>query len=451
LIFEQLDSKWLSILPAFIKNRIKGRHNLQKILGNTCWLFSDKILRMGVGLTVGVWVARYLGPEQFGLLSYAGAYVALFSALATLGLDGIVVREIVKNPQNRDEILGTAFVLKMVGGIVILLLTVSSVMLLHHGDTLVAWVVGIVAVGTIFQMFDVIDFWFQSQVAAKYVVWARNCSFFILSSCKIILIKLHSPLLMFALAGLFEILLGAIGLVIVYHRYGQKIGAWHWNRSRAGSLLKDSWPMIISGVSIAVYMKIDQVMLAQILDTTAVGVYSAAVGISEIWYFIPMAIVSSVFPSFIQARIGDESLYYQRIQKLFSLMTVLSLSIALPMTFLSSSLIKIFFGDSYSAAGPVLAIHIWTSLFVFLGVAQSPWDLTENLTRLALFRMASGAILNIILNIFMIPAYGVVGAALATVISQAFASVILNAVHEKTKRIFNLQIKAMFFLQDIRN
>jgi PST family polysaccharide transporter len=215
--------------------------------------------------------------------------------------------------------------------------------------------------------------------------------------------------------------------------------------------LKDSWPMIISGVSIAVYMKIDQVMLAQILDTTAVGVYSAAVGISEIWYFIPMAIVSSVFPSFIQARIGDESLYYQRIQKLFSLMTVLSLSIALPMTFLSSSLIKIFFGDSYSAAGPVLAIHIWTSLFVFLGVAQSPWDLTENLTRLALFRMASGAILNIILNIFMIPAYGVVGAALATVISQAFASVILNAVHEKTKRIFNLQIKAMFFLQDIRN
>lgn len=165
-------------IPSFIRIRLEGRTALQKILANTGWLFVDKILRMGVGLLVGVWVARYLGPEQFGLYNYALSFVALFSAFATLGLDGIVVRDIVRDPSYKNEILGTAFILKLLGGISTLILAVGAVSLLRPHDNLTRWLVGIIAAGTIFQAFDVIDFWFQSQVQSKYTVYAKNVAFF---------------------------------------------------------------------------------------------------------------------------------------------------------------------------------------------------------------------------------------------------------------------------------
>lgn len=164
----------IKFLPSFIRIRLEGRVALQKILANTGWLFIDKIIRMGVGLLVGIWVARYLGPEQFGLYNYALSFVALFSALATLGLDGIVVRDIVRDPSCKDETLGTAFVLKLIGGGLTFLFVVGANSLLRPHDRLTQWLVGIIALGTIFQAFDTIDFWFQSQVKSKHTVYSKN-------------------------------------------------------------------------------------------------------------------------------------------------------------------------------------------------------------------------------------------------------------------------------------
>ncbi len=437
-----------------IRNTFKERFQrsplLQKILSNIGWLVVDKVLRIVFGLFVGVWIARYLGPDEFGFLSFAGAYVALFSAFAALGLDNIVVREITRTPENKNEIIGTAFVLKLFGGISILILAVVGVIMFQHDDAKIVLIVGIIASGTVFQVFDVIDFWFQSQIASKNTVCARNSAFVLLSAFKVLLILLNAPLIFFALAGVAEIALGSIGLIIIYHRTGQSMIKWRWSRQWAARMLKDSWPIILSGVSISIYMKIDQVMLARMLDNKAVGIYSAAIGLSEVWYFVPMAVVSSVFPTIVKTKIEDESVYYQRIQKLFSLMVVLSLCIALPISLMSTRLIATVFGTDYQAADQVLSIHVWASFFVFMGVAQSPWDLTENLTKIALIRMVFGAIVNVGLNLILIPTHGVIGAAIATVVSQAFASVILNLINVKTRRIFLLQIKSILFLRYLR-
>ena len=205
-------------LPSFIRIRLEGRISLQNILVNTGWLFVDKILRMGVGLLVGVWVARYLGPEQFGLYSYALSFVALFSTFATLGLDGIVVRDIVRDLSYKDEILGTAFVLKFIGGIVTLLLTIFSISIIRPEESLTRWLVMIIAAGTIFQAFDVIDFWFQSQVQSKYTVYAKNIAFLIIALLKSILILTKAPLIAFM--GMSEVVLNTIGLVFAYKLNG---------------------------------------------------------------------------------------------------------------------------------------------------------------------------------------------------------------------------------------
>lgn len=422
---------------------LKSSDRLRGIITNTGWLFADRILRMGVGLFVGVWVARYLGVQQFGVFNYATAFVALFSTLSTLGLDAIVVRSIVREPEKRAEILGTAFWLKLFGGVAALVLAVSSIILVRHDDQLTISLVAILSSVGIFQAFETIDLWFQSQVQSKYTVIAKNTAFVVITLVKVTLISIHAPLIAFAWTALGEVGLGAIGLMISYKIRGYSPWLWPWSLLLAKTLLKESWPLILSGLTIMIYMRIDQIMLGQMVGDKAVGIYSAATRISEVWYFIPMAIASSVSPAIYAAKEVSESLYYRRIEQFLRLLSLLSIVVAVPMSFLSGTIITTLFGKSYEASAPILAIHIWASLFVFMGVGTSSWFVAEGLNQFALRRTIVGAITNVILNIFLIPTYGGVGAAIATVISQAMASFLSNATHPKTRKIFNLQVKSL--------
>jgi polysaccharide transporter, PST family len=433
----------LSKLKIKHLSKFKSRSGLRAIITNTGWLFADRILRMGASLVVGVWVARYLGVQQYGLFNYALAFVSLFSPIFTLGLDEIVVRHIVRQSSNKEEILGTTFWLKFLGGIASVLLAVSTMFLLGEHETLKIWLVAILAMAGIFRAADTIEVWFQSQVQSKYTVIAKNTAFLLNSAIKIALILTKAPLLAFAWVTLAEFAMSAIGLLIVYQVKGSSLWLWRWSFSAARTLLKESLPLIFSGFAILIYMKIDQVMLGQMIGNTEVGIYSAAVRVSEIWYFIPGAIVSSVAPSIYSAKEKSESLYYQRIGQLLSLMTCISFAIALPMTFLSDKIIMVMFGSGYAQAGAILAVHIWTSLFVFMGLATSPWFIAEGLNNVSLGKTLFGAILNIILNLLLIPKYAGLGAAIATIISQAAATFLCNAFDPRTQKIFNIQVRSL--------
>ncbi|MDJ0693022.1 flippase [Mastigocoleus sp. MO_188.B34] len=419
---------------------LKSGSELHLIVANTGWLFADRILRMGANLFVGVWIARHLGVEQYGLFNYAVAFVALFVPIANLGLDNIVIRQLVRNPENKTEILGTTFCLRLLGGISSLLLAVICAFLLPQNDPVTIWLIVILATTTVFRAFDTIDLWFQSQVRSKYTVIAKNIAFIIVTIFKIILITFQAPLLAFGGAVLAELSLAALGLVIMYHFEGNSLWFWRWNLSTAQSLLKESWSLILSGLTIIIYMKIDQIMLGQIVGSSAVGIYSAAAKMSEVWYFIPTAISSSVAPKLYKFKEESETIYYRRLKQLIKLLVVLALVIALPITFISGNLITLLFGQSYIAAGSILAIHVWACIFVFMGIASSPWFVAEGLTHFSLHRTLAGAIINIILNFLLIPKYGGVGAAIATVISQAVASFLGNAMHPQTRKIFWIQI-----------
>lgn len=429
--------------------RLEGRNNLQNILANTGWLFADRILRMCVGLFVGVWIARYMGPEQFGIYNYAIVFVAMFSILSNLGLDTIIVRNIIRDPASKDMIMGTAFFLKFAGGAITLTLSIGAILLLRSGDTVTCWLVGITAVGAIFQAFDTIDFWFQSQVKSKYTVYVRNAAFLFITFVKIILIMTRSSLILFACAGLAEIALGAIGLIIAYQANGYYIKKWQIDLRYAKELLRDSWPLIISGFVIGLFMKIDQIMLKEMVGNKAVGIYSVAMRLSEVWYFIPTAIVSSVTPLIVEARKINQTLYYQRLQKLYNLTALLAFVIAISITFFSKNLVFLLYGQNYTDASPVLAIYIWAVFFGFLGAAQRPWDIAEGLMLLSLKRTIIGAVVNIILNIILIPLYSTTGAAIATVISFLFAAYLANAINKKTRKIFLLPLSYKFCVRNM--
>jgi polysaccharide transporter, PST family len=422
---------------------LKRRQNVRDIITNTAWLIADRVLRMGVGLVVGVWVARYLGAEQFGLLNYGVAFVALFSVLATLGLPSLVVRTITEYPEQRSAILGTTFWLQIMGGIATLVLSVGTMFVLRPDDSVMLGLVAIFASTTIFQAFETVDLWFQAHVQSKYTVIAKNTAFLVVALLKVVLILFKAPLLAFAAAMFAEVIIGMVGLILFYSHQGHSIWSWRWSFALAQKLLKQSWPLILSGFSIMIYMRVDQIMLGQMVGDQMVGVYSAATRISEIWYFVPGAITSSISPGIYAAKkAGDETLYYRRIGQSLRVLSLVAILIAVPMTFLSSTIIAWLFGNEYVAAGPILAIHIWAAWFVFTGIGTSPWFIAEELTHLTFQRTLMGAVMNIGLNFVLIPAYGGIGAAIATVISQAFASFISNAFHPESRKIFRIQLQA---------
>ncbi|MBS3964781.1 MAG: flippase [Methylomonas sp.] len=426
----------MNIIPAFIRRRIQHRPNLVKIVDNIGWLFLDKVLRMGVGLLVGVWIARYLGPEQFGLLNFALAFTGLFGALAGMGLQSIVVRDIVRDPSGANLTLGTAAVLQIVGGLLSFLIILGAIAWVRPDDPLARSIVAIMGAMMLFKASEIAVYWFESQVQSKYTVWVQNGVFLLFAAVKVALILSQAPLTAFVWVMLAEVVLVAVILLLVMGRYGPALSGLRASWLRAKTLLKDSWPLMLSGVAITIYMKTDQIMLGQMLGDEAVGIYSVALRISEIWYFIPMVIVASLFPAILNAKQQSEALYYQRLQNLFSIMVWLAIAIAVPMTFLSTFVVTLLFGQAFAEAGPVLAIHIWTAVFVFLGVAGSRWYVTENLQSKQLVIIVSGAILNVALNYILIPAYGVIGAAISTLIAQASSAFLFDAFFPTTRRIF---------------
>ncbi len=440
-------------LPKFIPESLLGyiaQHpQFSKILENIGWLFFDKILRMGLGLLIGVWIARYLGPEQFGLLSFAIAFTWLFSAVSTLGLPEIVVRDLVREPDTKLETLGTAAALLLLGGILTYCLILTTIFWIRPEDILAKVIVAILGSVLLFKASEIAIYWFESQVISKYTVWVQNGSFLIFAGIKVLLILNGTPLIAFAWATLAEAIVAAVVLSIMFGLNGPSPQQLCVSLRHAQILLKDSWPLLLSSIAVVVYMKVDQIMLGQMVGDEAVGIYSAAVRISEVWYFIPTTIVASVFPAILKARNSSEEQYYKKLQHLFDLMLWLSIGIALPVTFLSESVIKILFGETYLDASPILSIHIWASVFVFLGVASSKWFIAENKQILSFQRTIIGALINVLLNILFIPKFQAVGAATTTIISYAIVTIISDLFQKETRLIFFMKIESFNLLKVI--
>lgn len=414
----------------------------KKYFLNTGWLFVDKVVRMLVALFVGVYVARYLGPERFGILSYAGSFVGLFTAFASLGLNGIVVRNLVQDEEQRDLILGTAFCLKTFGAIVMFCMVMVACQF-TSSDFYTKSIIAIIAAGVLLDSFQVVDFHFQSKVQAKFCALSSLFAMIISSILKLILIFLAADLIWFAVVTVIEKGVLGIGYLIFYLRQKLKLRDWRFSIKTAQDLLKDSWPLILSGFVIMIYMRIDQIMIKEMLGDAAVGQYAAATRLSEVWYFIPMVICSSLFPAILNAKEKNAIVYYQRLQSLYDMMFVISFLIALFVSFSGAWVVDTLYGSAYQEAANVLVLHIWAGIFVFLGVSSGRWLLVENMQIFAFYRTLLGACANLGLNFLLIPRYGICGAAFSTIIAQAIASYLGYATNKKTLKIFIMLTKAI--------
>lgn len=411
------DRSWVKFLPGVVRRRLENRHVFQAAMENSGWLVADKILRMGIGLLVGVWVARYLGPSQYGIMSYAASMVGLAAAVATLGIDSIVIRDLVRHPEKSDEYLGTSFVLRFIAGLVSYVAVMVVVALIKPNDLLTQIVLAIVGWSLAVNAFDVADFWFQSKVMSKYVVYARGVGFVAAAVVRVILILYKAPLPAFAAATLAEIALGGIALLYACTAQGATLRKWKFSFLLAKELLITGWPVLLGSIVSVVCLRIDQVMLGQISDSKELGVYAAAVRVAEVWFFIPTAIIGSVFPSIIRARDVDEKEFHSRLQRLYKFLAFAGYAVAIPVTFVSPIVIKLLYGDAYAAAAPMLILLIWSDMFINLGMARNAYLFATNLTWSLFWVNVVAAVANVSLNLLLIPRLGGVGAAVASLVS----------------------------------
>jgi O-antigen/teichoic acid export membrane protein len=305
----------------------------------------------------------------------------------------------------------------------------------------------IISFGFIFQSFEVISFFFQSQVLSKIVSICKFSQLLLSSLLKGYLILINAEIIWFSVAILFDTLSLSFAYFIAY-KLNSSIGFYQkfdWRIAKV--MLKDSWPLIFSSFVVMIYMRIDQIMIKEILGEIQVGIYSSAMKLSESFYFIPMLLVSSIYPAIINSRNQSKVLYEKRLQNLYTIMTWSAIIISFIMTFLSDSLVLTLFGDEFFEAGNVLKIHIWSSIFVFMGVASGSWYLSENLQRISLINTCVGAFINIVLNLYLIPVYGVNGAAYATLVSYGFSAYIMNYFWSETRSNFLMLSKSLFFFK----
>lgn len=429
-----------------MNNRLRVFHKrIQGYLANTSWIMTEKIAVMGLAFVVTVVFARYLGPEQFGILAYAISLVSVFGVAGHVGLSGLVVRELVKNPETKNTIMGVSFFLKGIGYIVGFTFVLIVAFLTESPGSVEFWVLMIIAFGLVFKPVDVIDFWFQSVLQAKYTAISRVLAAAISSALKLLLVFLGAQLIMLAVAHIIQSIVGAMLLITFFVIKSKlRVTDWRFSREKAKELFSQGWVVFLGSIFAIIYLKVDQIMLKWLVGTEEVGIYAIAASLSEAWYFVPAAIVASFFPKLIKLQQENPKQYYYRLQQIFDFLFALATLVAILVTFLAEPIISTLFGTAYLGAIPILLVHIWAALFIFMRAAFSKWILIENVLMFSLITQGVGAVANIVLNFLLIPKYGGLGAAYATLIAYAAASYVVLLFHAKTRVVFVMMTKSFF-------
>jgi O-antigen/teichoic acid export membrane protein len=392
---------------------------------------------MAISFFVTAYVARYLGPENYGQLGYAISFVSIFSFIATLGIDQALFRDLIKFPEKTSEYMGTAFVLKLIAAFVATLAATASAFYLSPPDISRVLII-IISTSFIFSAFNIIAFEFQARVESKFPSIILILTAVILSITKLLVIYYDKGIIFFSLVLLLEAVLYALFYVVYRIKNYGPIFHWKFNKVIAISLLKDSWPLMFASAFTLIYARIDQVLIKNMIDTTSVGLYDAAVRLSEIWYFIPNILLGSLFPAIINAKkVSDES-YYRRLKYLAYVLFGFSILIAIPFTLFSSQIMFLVFGSAYVAGHVVLQIYIWSGIGTSLAHLTNHFLIAENYRKIIFISSLIAMVTNVVLNILLIPQYGIIGSAWATFISYMLTPLFLLVFKETRSKVISI-------------
>lgn len=406
----------------------------KKYFGNTAWLLSEKVLRMTSGVLVGILVAKYLGPELFGKYSYVMALLALVSVITRMGLDPVVVRNIVNDRLNREGHLTAALSIRLIVSAV-MFMPVLFVAMVDIGNEIYLFL-SIVMSGLIFQSCDVVALYYEAHVQSKLISICKMIQLIVSTGLKLYFVVQEFELLYFFISVVIDALMLCLLYMYLYFRYSHNGLCWIDVALNIKNMLRDSWPLMVTGLSLILFSQTDKIMINYLVGEYAVGIYSAGARFSEAVGFIPAVLAAALFPAILNARNNDVDLYNSRLKKFYFLMTWIGIMLMLILVAMSGFLMSLY-GDKFSDGQIILMIHSIGLIFIFQWTARGRWVIAENLQKLTFYYIAFGAVLNIFLNYYLITVFGIVGAAVSTVVSQFLIALIFplffKPMRESTK------------------
>lgn len=421
---------------------LKSNKGFMKYFKNSAWMFAEQILKIISAIFVGIYVARYLGPSQFGVLSYALAIVSFFIAISRIGMESILVRDLVSHPDQRQAYMGTAFGLMFAAALASCAALMTFVIFLEN-DIQAKVCTLIVSASLMFQMFSVVDYSFQAQLRAKYSAIAKSIALIVGAAVKIYLVFIQADLLMFAVSYVFDHVVTAFFLLLMHVSKRQHGFIFKFEMVLVKALLKSSWPMALAAGASMLYMRVDQIMIKFMLDTKQLGLYAAATKIYEGWIVVPYVVSISLLPAIVKLKSSSQESYERNITRLFALVFWPSVAVAGVSTFYGDMIIRVTFGEAYAGSAATLTIVMWTAAFTALGSVTTRFLTVEGLEKKIAFRVFMALILNVILNFVLIPIYGIEGAAASTLICVIVSMYFIDMFDGKLKTLVKLKNKAI--------
>lgn len=415
---------------------------------NSSWMMTEYAFKIISAIFVFIYMARYLGPENFGVLSYALAIVAIFMAISRLGMESILVRDLAKYPEQAKAYMGTAFSLMFAAAIVCLLI-LSILIYFLESDPQIKLYIWIISTGLIFQIFLVIDYGFQSQVKAKYSSIAKSIALAFSSIIKIYLVWIHADFLLFVIFYALDHVIIALMLIITHIIKEQPSFLFVFNSRLVKPLLKSAWPMVLSAVCFMLYSRLDQLMIKYYLDMEQLGLYAAAAKIFEGWTMIPFILVISLLPMIVKIKETSPSEYQRKTVYIYRLFLMASLTVALLTSIFSKEIIQIVFGSAFEGSSAVLSILMWAAVFTTMGTITVRLLVIENIEKKILKMTSVGLLVNLILNFLLIPVYGIIGGAIATLFSLFVSYYLYDYFDKRMRFILISKNKSINFFKKI--
>ena len=410
---------------------------------NAGWLISGRVVQMILSFFVSVLTARYLGPGNYGLINYAGAFVAFFTSLCTLGINYVIIKDFVDNPEEQGLTIGTSLILRAVSSLLSAILIVVIVSVVDHGEQLTIYVALLCSVALIFQVFDTFNYWFQYRYQSRVTAIATLIAYFATSVYRIILLVLDKNVQWFAFATSVDYIVLAGILFYVYKKSNGPTLSFSFQKGK--QLLRKSYHYILSGMMVAIYAQTDKFMLKQMLDETTVGYYSLASSLNTTWVFVLTAIIDSLYPTIIQLHDKDYKQFERKNRQLYAIVIYVSIFVAVCFMVFGKFIINVLYGEAYLPAIEPLKIVTWYTIFSYLGVARNAWVVCENQQKYLKYMYMAAAIINVGLNFAFIPIWGASGAATASLITQICTCMILPVFIKTMRPNVKLMIEALIF------
>ena len=415
----------------------------KKELKNASWLIGGKVVQMILSLIVGTISTRYLGPSNYGLINYAASFTAFFMSFCTLGINSVIVKDFIDSPNEQGDALGTSIVLRIISSLCSAIMIVAISFVVDAGETETIIVVTLSSISLVFHAFDTINYWFQAQYKSKVTSLAGLTAYLATAIYKIVLLIFGKGVRWFAFANSVDYIILALCLYIVYKKYNGPKLTFSWNKGKY--LLSKSYHYILSGMMVVIYGQTDKLMLKHMLNEAEVGYYSVGTTISGMWVFVLAAIIDSMYPTILSLHNKSKEAFDKKNKQLYAIVFYFSIFVSIGFTLIGDFIVWFLYGKAYAPAAVPLKIITWYTAFSYLGVARRAWLVSNDKQRHLKKIYAFASIFNVVLNYLLIPRFGAAGAAVASLITQIFTSLVLPYCINDLRENAKLMLEAICF------